>query len=218
MWTRAQVGLVAHCLALPAAMLVLVPWLTTQLGAHLGYLAVLLVYWLGFCLPVVVTHVRNRHEPGLFSERLRWRDWWVPLLLLAQVGMIAAVAFFPNTGLLTSMGLALAALVAVINGPLEETAWRGSFMTRFADRPRLGMWLGWLLFTLWHAPLLLAQGIVFDGGWPALLGGSAVLGLLWSWIAWRTGSVFYVAIAHTLTNVLTFWVLFNANGFVPPQA
>jgi membrane protease YdiL (CAAX protease family) len=51
----------------------------------------------------------------------------------------------------------------------------------------------------------------------ALVGGAAGLGLLWSWIAWRTGSVFWVSIAHALTNAVTFWVLFNRNGFVSPH-
>lgn len=86
-------------------------------------------------------------------------------------------------------------------------------MARFADRPRLGFWLGWVLFTAWHAPLLLAHGVAFDGGGLALIGGAAALGLLWSAIAWRTGSVFWVSLAHVLTNILTLWVLFEQNGW-----
>ena len=101
----------------------------------------------------------------------------------------------------------------MINGPLEEIAWRGGFLSRFGDRPVVGFWLGWLLYTGWHLPLLLSHGIAFDGGWLALVGGTAVLGLVWNWIAWRTGSVFWTAIAHALTNVITFWVLFDRNGF-----
>lgn len=213
---RGQIALVLHALALCAAMVMIVPALTRAYGP-LGYLAVLALYWAGFCLPVIVFHVRKRHDEGLFSERLAWRDWFIPVLLLGQVFAVALAAFVPNTAMLTTQGAMLAALVAVINGPLEETAWRGAFMTRFSDHPRLGFWLGWLLFTGWHVPLLLSEGIVFDGGWPALVGGAAALGLLWSWIAWRTGSVFWVSIAHALTNAVTFWVLFNRNGFVSPH-
>ena len=78
---------------------------------------------------------------------------------------------------------------------------------------RLGFWLGWALFTLWHVPLALSVGITFDHGAVALIGGAALLGLFWTWIAWRTGSVFYVSIAHGLTNIFAFWVLFDRNGF-----
>lgn len=214
--SRRQFALVLHALALPVAMALLVPTLTAW-NNQLGYLISLIIYWLIFCIPVVAIHVWRRHDGHLFTERLNWRDWFVPLLLVLQVGAVGLFAFMPNTPLLTTHGAMLACAVALLNGPLEETAWRGGFMTTFHDRPRLGFWLGWLLFTLWHAPLLLSQGIVFDGGAIALLGGAAALGLLWTWIAWRTGSVFYTTIAHTLTNVLTFWVLFNDNGFVVPH-
>ena len=215
--SRQQAALVVHALLLIGALAVLVPLLTRTLGGPLGYLLSLMIYWLGFCLPVIAMHAWKRHDGRLFSERLAWRDWWTPGLLVLQVGAIGLAAVVPHTHILTTHGALLAAAVAMINGPLEETAWRGGFMTRFADQPRLGFWLGWVLFTAWHIPLALSHGIVFDGGWPNLVGGAAALGLLWSWIAWRTGSVFYVSIAHTLTNALAFWVLFNSNGFVAPH-
>lgn len=214
MMNRSQFALVVHALVLIAALLVIVPALTQSLGGPLGYLASLIVYWLGFCVPVITWHVWKQRDGRLFSESLAWRDWWLLLILLVQVSAIGLAAVVPNTTHLTTHGAMLAAAVAIINGPLEEIAWRGGFMTRFADRPRLGFWLGWVLFTAWHIPLALSHGIVFDGGWINLVGGAAALGLLWNWIAWRTGSVFWVSIAHVLTNVLTFWVFFDRNGFV----
>lgn len=214
--TRSQIALVLHALALIGAMFVLVPELTASLGPA-GYLLSLVFYWLAFCLPVILLHVWRQRDHRLFSERLAWRHWYVPGVLLLQVGVIFVIALVPHTAILTSKGAMLAAAIALINGPLEETAWRGGFMTEFRDRPRLGFWLGWLLFTAWHIPLGLSHNLVVEGGWPALVGGAAVLGLLWSWIAWRTGSVFWTTIAHVLTNILTLWVLFNANGFVAPH-
>ena len=211
--TRPQIALVLHALVLIAALTQLVPALTQALGGPRGYLLSLVLYWLGFCLPVIALHVRGRRGPLLFSERLAWRDWWIPGLLLLQVGVVALVAFVPNTAVLTTHAAMLGGLVALINGPLEEVAWRGAFLTRFAERPRLGFALNLVLFTAWHAPLALSHGISFDGGWLYLVGGAAALGLLWSWIAWRTGSVFWVGIAHVLTNFMAFWVLFDANGF-----
>jgi membrane protease YdiL (CAAX protease family) len=210
---RSQSALVVHALVLIVALALIVPALTGW-NSRLGYLMSLAIYWLGFCLPVIAIHVWKRRDGRLFSEKLAWRDWWIPLLLLAQLGLIGVAAFYNNTTHLTTHGAMLAAAVGLINGPLEETAWRGGFMTRFADRPRLGFWLGWVLFTAWHVPLALSHGLVFDGGWINLVGGAAALGLLWNWVAWRTGSVFWVSIAHVLTNALTFWVFFDRNGFV----
>ncbi len=213
--SRSQFALVLHAALLIGALFFVVPVLTGW-NPQLGFLLVLLSYWLGFCLPVIWWHVRPLPDRRLFSERLRWRDWFVPVLLLVQVTAVTAVAVVPHTVVLTTQGAMLAAAVGVVNGPLGEIAWRGAFLRRFADRPRLGFWLGWALFTLSHVPVGLSQGIVFAYGWVGLVGGGAALGLFWSWIAWRTGSVFYVAIAHALTNTLALWVLFNQNGFVSP--
>lgn len=213
MLSRPQITLLAHALALIAILLVLVPILTSALGTN-GYLVAFALYWLGFCVPVILIHVLPHRSPRLFSEKLARRDWFVPLLLLVQVALIGAVALAPNTSLLTTPGLLLAAVFAIINGPLEETAWRGGFMTRFADRPKLGFWLGWLLFSAWHIPLTLSHGVIFDGGGVGLVASAAALGLLWNWVAWRTGSVFWVGLAHTLTNLSASWILFDRSGFI----
>jgi membrane protease YdiL (CAAX protease family) len=216
--TRPQIALVLHALVLIVAMVLVVPELTGALGGPRGYLACLAIYWLGFCLPVIFFHVRGRRGPRLYSEKLAWRDWWVPGFLLLQVGFVALLALVPNTSILTTHAAMLAALVGIVNAPLEEAAWRGGFMTRFAESPKPGFWLGWMLYTAWHLPLLLSQGLVFAGGWPMLIGGAALLGLFWSWIAWRTGSIFFVSMAHALTGTIILWVLFDHNGFVPALA
>lgn len=212
--TRPQVALTLHAVALIAAMVFLVPWLTSSFGGPAGYILTLGIYWLGFCFPVLMFHVEPAYGPALFSEKVAWRDWWIPLLLLLQVTLIAGASFMMDTGNLTTRNFWLACGVAVLNGPLEEAAWRGGFLVRFANRPRLGFWLCWVLFSAWHLPLALSQGIVFEGGWPTLVAGASVLGLLWGWVAWRTGSIFWVAIAHAITNIFAFWVLFDQNGFL----
>lgn len=204
--------LTLHAVLVIAALFVIVPWLT-QWDSRAGYLFSMTAYWLMFCLPVIGLHALPGNDGRLFSEKLPWRDWWLIPLLLVQVGVVAIANFVPNTAILTSGSMYLAMLIAAINGPLEEMAWRGGFLGTFRDRPRLGFWLGWALFTAWHIPLALSVGVVFDGGALALIGGAAGLGLLWSWVAWRTGSAFYASIAHGLTNLFAFWVLFSRNGF-----
>jgi membrane protease YdiL (CAAX protease family) len=185
----------------------------TEWDVRAGFLFSLTFYWLAFCLPAIGLFALAGRDERLLSEKLAWRDWWVPLLLLVQVAVVATVTFVPNTSILTSGGMWLALLLAAINGALEELAWRGGFLTTFRDRPRLGFWLGWALFSAWHVPLALGHGMVFDGGLAVLIGGAAALGLFWNWIAWRTRSVFYVAQANALTNLFAFWVLFDRNGF-----
>lgn len=210
--SKQQIALIVHAALLIGALFLLVPRLT-EWDPRAGYLFSLTFYWLFFCLPVIGLHALPGNDGQLFTEKLPWRYWWFIPLLLVQVGAIALVSFVPNTALLTSGGMWLAILIASINGPLEETAWRGGFLGAFRNRPTLGFWLGWLLFTAWHVPLALSVDITFDGGLIALVGGAALLGLFWSWVVWMTGSVFYVSIAHTLTNLFVFWLLFDRNGF-----
>ncbi len=210
--TFRQAALVLHAALLIGALFLLVPALTQWHPQH-GYLFVLTFYWLFFCMPVIGWHALKGDDGRLLSEKFAWRDWWIIPLLLAQVGVVALVSFVPNTSILSQGGMYLALLMAGINAPLEEMAWRGGFLATFRTRPRLGFWLSWLLFSAWHVPLLFSVGIAFDGGALALIGGAAALGLLWTWIAWRTGSVFYTGLAHFLTNVFAFWVLFDRNGF-----
>lgn len=207
-----QLALLAHAALLIGALFFIVPALTAWHPQY-GYLFALTFYWLFFCLPVIGWHALEGSDGRLFTEKLRWRDWWIIPLLLVQVSIVALANFVPNTSILTQGSMYLALLIAAINGPLEEMAWRGGFLGTFRDKPRLGFWLGWALFTAWHIPLALSHDIVFDGGALALVGGASALGLFWAWIAWRTGSVFYVSLAHMLTNVFAFWVLFARNGF-----
>lgn len=211
--TTRQRALTVHAVAAILALLVLVPLLTRWLGGPWGYLASLCVYWLGFCLPVVLIHLRPL-PAGLLTPVVARRDLWVLGLLGVQLGAILFAGLLPHLGLLALPAVALALAMAAINGPLEEAAWRGGFLTVFADRRRLGFWLSLALFTAWHVPLALAHGIVYEGGPAMLVGGAAGLGLIWSIVAWRTGSIFWPTIAHFATNAMVFPVLVATNGFV----
>jgi membrane protease YdiL (CAAX protease family) len=211
MLTRRQVALLVHAVAIIAALVFAVPLLTGASGGVPGYVLSLALLWLGFCLPVIAIHVWPQRG-DLFSERLHWRQWWIPLALMVQVGIITLLVFAPNTAVMTTHAAMLATVIGLVNAPLEETAWRGGFLKVFADRPRLGFWLGWLFATAAHAPFLLSINLVIDGGWPFILGTAAALGLFWGAIVWRTGSVFWTSIAHTLTDILVLWLLLDRNA------
>src|SRR5690606_22585649 len=109
-------------------------------------------------------------------------------LLGVLVVAIFSAGMLPHLDKIGPAAFVLALAMALINGPLEEAAWRGGFLTIFAERPLFGFWSGLILFTAWHVPLALAHGIAYEGGWPMLIGGAAGLGLIWSIVVWRTGS------------------------------
>lgn len=210
--TKSQTVLVLHAAFLIGALFFLVPPLIAW-DPRAGYFLSLTFYWLFFCLPVIGWHALPNNEGRLFSEKLPWRDWWIIPLLVAQVAILAGFHFVPSTSFFTTGAMWLALLIAAINGPLEEIAWRGGFLGAFRDKPRLGFVLCWVLFCAWHLPLAFGAAPLMGDDLPVFLGAAAALGLFWTWIAWRTGSVFYVSIAHALTNIFSFWLLFDRNGF-----
>ena len=210
--TKPQIALTLHAALLIGALFFIVPPLT-QWDTRAGFMFAVGFHWLFFCLPVIGWHALRGNDGRLFSERLPWRDWWLLPTLLVQVLLVALLTFVPNTSGLTQGGMYLALLISAINAPLEESAWRGGFLATFRDRPRLGFWLGWALSWFRYVPLALSQGMSFEGSALIFVAGFAVLALFWASVAWRTGSVFYTALASFLSNFCILWVLFDRNGF-----
>lgn len=207
-----QRRLLIASIALCAVLLVLVPLVLSRLPAFWGYHLTLALYWVGFCLPVARRYGGLR--PQLWGLDLRGRAAIiVPLLLAVQCAAVFAGALVPALPQLAAGELGLAVLIALINGPLEEAAWRGAYVSTFSDRPLLGYGLSSALFALWHVPLALVAGVTFPGGPLALVGGAAGLGLLWGAIAWRTGRIGWVAIAHSITNIFAFSGLNAVNAW-----
>jgi membrane protease YdiL (CAAX protease family) len=210
--TKAQIALTLHAALLIGALFFIVPPLT-QWDTRAGFLFALGLHWLFFCLPVIGWHALRGNDGRIFSERLSWRDWWLLPALLVQVLLVALLTFVPNTSGLTQGGMYLALLISAINAPIEESAWRGGFVGTFRDRPYLGFWLGWVLSWFRYVPLALSHGMNFEGSALIFVAGFAALALFWASVAWRTGSVFYTALASFLSNFCILWVLFDRNGF-----
>lgn len=209
-----QVALVAHALALTAVMFLAVPWLTESRGGAAGWLFSIVLYWAFFCIPVIVLHLGRAGLRDLTSIGLERGQRWVVWLLAVQVALVAVGTTVTMHTELVMGVIGLAMLMALVNGTLEEAAWRGGFYRVFDDNRALGFVLGLCLFTLWHVPLALAHDIDYGGGGAAaLIGGAFVLGLVWSIVVWRTGSIFWVSLAHVATNVIAFSALFSSNGF-----
>lgn len=213
--TRSQTALVVHALALTALLFLAVPALTRSLGGPAGWLASMALYWASFCVPVIAIHLGRAGLRDLMRVGLKPGQRWVFWLLGAQLALVAIATTMTMKGEPVMGAIGLAVALALVNGTLEEAAWRGGFFRAFGDRRALGFVFGLLLFTLWHVPLILAHGIDYGpGGGASLVGGAALLGLVWSIVVWRTGSIFWVSLAHVATNVFAFVAFFSSNGFV----
>ena len=104
-------------------------------------------------------------------------------------------------------------LFAPINALFEEGYWRGLLL----DAGR--RWPGWavllytsLFFALNH--LSLGAFAVFYRGWFPLISPIAA-GVLYGLVYWKTGSLRWIVVSHTLVNWFSLGILVLMNAYVP---
>lgn len=122
-------------------------------------------------------------------------------LLAAPAGygfLFVFPGLFPSA---TDRLLLAAAVYAIMNGVLEEVFWRGLFARTFANDAVRGVVYPAAGFALWQLVPFSLFPIWFPGDAIALVVVSLGLGLLYGWIAWRTGSIRWTALAHVSMNL-----------------
>jgi membrane protease YdiL (CAAX protease family) len=161
-------------------------------------------YWLvgGIALPVAL--IGRDGVAALFERRPVRRDlrFTIALILLALPVAFGFLFAFPAI-LPFASGATLAGLAAyaVVNGTLEEIFWRGTFARRFPSNPWLGVIYPAVIFSLWQlVPWAVFPSLLHV---PAfiVLGVALPVGLLYNWVAWRTGSIHWTVLSHVLTNL-----------------
>ena len=190
-----------------AAAFVTVPVLTAIWpGGLAGYLTVLALYWVLFCVPVGLLS-------GAFARGMSLRVGravWVPVVVLVQALSYVAYGLTKGHADVPLELLALGALLAFINAPLEEFAWRGAYLSVARRNPLIqavGVWL----FALWHIPLMLAAGVTFGESAVTVVFGTAVLGTVWAVAAFWTGAVGWPIVGHVIVNMVAMPGLLAAN-------
>lgn len=199
------------------SMLVLVPSLTASMGKTAGYIAGFCIYWFVCCLPAAVyscgglSNLREIYTQesniSFITRRLHY--------LLAIIPCIATffVVFKKVAPLAGLQVLTIALVFALINGTFEEMFWRGTFNKAFGNNIILAYIYPTIFFGIWHIALYLAKGMVYQGGFASLVGGSFFMGLLWGWVVYKTKSVRIATAAHIVTNFFAFTGLIFENWF-----
>jgi membrane protease YdiL (CAAX protease family) len=177
-----------------------------------GYALGLCAYWIFLAVTILRTtteadraHLLTARPAGAIITAL----CIIPVFVLGFAGMGAL-------GALPSILLVGIAVVAILNGFLEELFWRGALIP---DPSPPHAALAVLLFTLWHVALLFARDINIMGGPATLLLGAAFLGTIWMAARLYTGTVGLSALSHAGVNLFTFVLLAAANlppGWEPP--
>ena len=186
--------------------------LSQSLGLALGYVLGFLFYWTVWCFLVPLLLLGGHGVLSLFTEGspLFRRSNWLPALLLVVI-VVVTVIMYPLSQLVAAPQrlLIIAIPVAVVNGIGEEVLWRGVYVRAFPRNFTLALIYPSLGFALWHlSPQLILPA---EGGvWPFVIS-TFFLGLSYGLIAYRTGSVRWPAIAHSLGGIL------SLGGFIAPS-
>ena len=204
---KRQILLISAAIGLSPAVLLLAPAVTGQLDPLMGYIGVLTIYWACFCAPVAWFFGRGEIA---VCVRPKLQRTWIPFAALA----LPIIVFFGADTFSTigspALVVAIAIACALVNGPLEELAWRRTFRSNSGGHASFEF-LGLCLFTLWHVPLYFSSNVEFDHGAIGLIGGAFFLGVIWTIMTHAGNSVGWPMISHTLVNIAAFLPFFKAN-------
>lgn len=198
-WTTVHVSLVF-------VVAITVGALATPLVAYLTTLA---IYWL-LCWLLVVLYNPRIPAVNIASNKHPLFDWLPFVPFLGVLG----VAFWKGHSIPPLPVAFTVVCLASFNGFTEEMFWRRLYADSFPSRVMLGFTFPLVLFTAWHVALLVIPGVEYDGGALGLIGGAALLGLIWGICYWRNRRFWIVGTAHALVNIVAFMMLANDNDWL----
>jgi membrane protease YdiL (CAAX protease family) len=175
--------------------------LARRVGPKRGYLAGFLFYWMVWCLLLSWWALGIGGFARVFrnvSPRFGSAMWLGPLLLLIPL-MLGYGYAFPRA--IKGAGwkiILLSALIALVNGMLEELLWRGAYISIFPHNWLLAYLYPAIGFAVWHfAPQSIVPSSA-PGGNLVLVIVAGLVGLMWGWVALQTGSILWTTISHIL--------------------
>jgi membrane protease YdiL (CAAX protease family) len=166
-----------------------------RLAWYLG----LIIYWLVWCAAFSLWMVGRR---GI-ADLIRPQRPSVRVLLLTLVPPVGASLYrlVPGMGYQKPSVWMLVLLLSTClgNGVFEEILWRGMYIELFPDSIPLRIVWPSIWFALWHyAP----GSISPQGNVIGLIIGSGMMGFYLSFLAKKTGTIWWCIIAHTVGGII----------------
>lgn len=170
------------------------------LGQEMGYLIGFGFYWIFWCLAIPwllmgngLTSLLTNHAPLFRPPNWLAALVWIIITLVTLVMYGKSFIKAPLTLILFAIPL------ATINGICEEILWRGLYVSIFPENFWLAILYPSIGFALWH---LVPLSIFSDGNkWKFILS-TFFLGLAYGFIAYKTDSVLWTAVSHSLGGIL----------------
>lgn len=178
-------------------------------GVRSGYWLSMSIYWviiIAFTLYFLgFRGIRKLYQPDKSAPQI-W-GW------LAFIPVIATffVSFLPSFFHLKMSLMILTISTGVINGTCEELFWRGLTLTTENKYKSLVIAASLIGFGFWHFTLARIDGLKYQGGIGALIGGAIFMGILWQFVTTKTKNILYSTVAHILVNIFAFSAMILAN-------
>ncbi len=175
--------------------------LSQRLEKEKGYLLGFLFYWIFWCLLVPTFLLGVDGFLSLFVDKtpLLSRPNWLVAVLWAVITLIT-ILMYGKDFIKAPLTLILIAIpAATINGICEEILWRGLYIKTFPDNFWLAILLPSIGFALWH---LVPLSIFSDGNKWSFVLSTFFLGIAYGFIAYKTGSIMWTALSHSLSGIL----------------
>lgn len=172
-----------------------------RFGPRLGYFLGFIFYWLVWCTFLPLWSLGTAGVVSLFrlGELPFGRPAWLGVVLLAAPLALGYGYAFPRAvrGATASIVVASFAL-AVVNAFAEEVLWRGMYVSTFEGSVLLAVVFPAIGFGIWHlAPQVVHPNRNPGGAW-SFVAVSILLGLMWGWVAFSTGSILLTFVSHVL--------------------
>jgi membrane protease YdiL (CAAX protease family) len=199
--SKRNLSMLALPILLIASNAVIFTVLSQLAGDETGYLLGFIFYWSFWCLLIPGLLVRKHRFASLLTDRrpLFGRDNR-PAALLWGLVIFVAILMYGRDFLAAPPALILiAVLLAVVNGVCEELLWRGVYVRVFPANPWWGILYPSIGFAAWH---FVPQMVYPAENVFGFVLSTLFLGLVYGFIAYRTGSAKWTAISHSLSGAV----------------
>lgn len=181
---------------------------STLLGASWATIIGHTFYQIIWCISIPILLIGKNNFIALFKEsksnRLFQKKNTLYMVLLSLTIIGAVPLFISNLSSFSIVIFLLGIPLTTINSSCEETLWRGTYIHLFNKNRIMAIVFPTIFFALWHiSPELVNESINIETIFflPLM---ALPLGFIYSIVAYRTNSIKWVAISHSLSGILAF--------------
>jgi len=172
------------------------------LGNNLGYIIGFSFYYIFWCYGATLALMGKKGFVSQFKEvnPLFSKKNLYLIIIFFMIALGTVIMYLiPSINKATLSLILIAIPIAIVHGVGEETLWRGLYIKTFPKNIFWGVIYPSIAFALWH----LSPQIVFTSeNLPGFVASTLFLGSSYAIIAYKTGSIKWVALLHVLGSLL----------------